>query len=535
MIRLQRVLLLLAAVFALVGVVLLLWHVPVVGAGTPMLQSAENPGQTPADLGCRLCHSDTDAELTFPSGETLPVQVDMTVLAQSAHGHSAETPLQCQDCHRPINDYQVPHAPVSAESIRDYTLQRSVTCENCHVEPHITNHPGPDDPDTPVGCTDCHGSHDVLTVEQLRNGDGTTNCVTCHEAVDVTSHTEPELTQVIRTGLFTNSLTDGYCLACHRLPDRELEFANGDTVSTTIDGLALRQSVHGDTNPTGQIRCVECHGRYEFPHPEVIVESAREYTHTRNEVCAECHQDQFNETLDSVHAIALEDGDLEAAVCTDCHGAHDTTHPDEPIQQSSLMCRECHTEIFDQYAESIHGEALFEENNEDVPTCIRCHGVHNIDDPTTNLFRIQSPLLCADCHADTELMAKYDLSTDVFDTYVADFHGTTITLFEHQDPNVESNKAVCYDCHGVHDIKAVDDPHAGIKDNLLVTCQKCHPDATDNFPDAWTSHFKPSLENNTMVYLVDLFYAIVIPLTVVFLTFMVGTDIYRKIRTGARR
>lgn len=38
-----------------------------------------------------------------------------------------------------------------------------------------------------------------------------------------------------------------------------------------------------------------------------------------------------------------------------------------------------------------------------------------------------------------------------------------------------------------------------------------------------------------MVYLVDLFYAIVIPLTVVFLTFMVGTDIYRKIRTGARR
>ena len=155
---------------------------------------------------------------------------------------------------------------------------------------------------------------------------------------------------MIRTGLFTNSLTDGYCLACHRLPDRELEFANGDTVSTTIDGLALRQSVHGDTNPTGQIRCVECHGRYEFPILK-LSSKVPENIPIRAMKCAECHQDQFNETLDSVHAIALEDGDLEAAVCTDCHGAHDTTHPDEPIQQSSLMCRECHTEIFDQYAE----------------------------------------------------------------------------------------------------------------------------------------------------------------------------------------
>ena len=49
-------------------------------------------------------------------------------------------------------------------------------------------------------------------------------------------------------------------------------------------------------------------------------------------------------------------------------------------------------------------------------------------------------------------MNKYEISTEVFDTYVADFHGTTVILFEHQDPNVETNKAVCYDCHGVHNI-----------------------------------------------------------------------------------
>jgi hypothetical protein len=131
-------------------------------------------------------------------------------------------------------------------------------------------------------------------------------------------------------------------------------------------------------------------------------------------------------------------------------------------------------------------------------------------------------------------MAQYDISTDIFDTYVADFHGTTVTLFEHQDPNLETNKAVCYDCHGVHNIKRPDDPDAGIKVNLLETCRQCHPDASENFPDAWTSHFKPSLEHNPMVFLVDTFYAIFLPLTLAFFGFLIATDIYRRVRVRVR-
>jgi hypothetical protein len=132
-------------------------------------------------------------------------------------------------------------------------------------------------------------------------------------------------------------------------------------------------------------------------------------------------------------------------------------------------------------------------------------------------------------------MARYDISTDVFETYVADFHGETVTLFEHQDPNLETNKAVCYDCHGVHNIKRPDDPEAGIKTNLLVVCQQCHPDATANFSDAWTSHFKPSLENNPLVFMVNSFYAIFIPLTLGFFIFLIGTDVFRQIRIRLRK
>ena len=112
---------------------------------------------------------------------------------------------------------------------------------------------------------------------------------------------------------------------------------------------------------------------------------------------------------------------------------------------------------------------------------------------------------------------------------MADFHGTTVILFEHQDPNVETNKAVCYDCHGVHNIQKPDDPESGIKNNLLETCRQCHPDATENFPDSWTSHFRPSMENNPLVYLVNSFYWLVIPGTLGFFGFLVVTDIYRRI------
>ena len=133
-------------------------------------------------------------------------------------------------------------------------------------------------------------------------------------------------------------------------------------------------------------------------------------------------------------------------------------------------------------------------------------------------------------HADEEMMARHDISTDVFDTYVDDFHGTTIELFDPEQTNALPTTAVCYDCHGIHDIHKPDDPEAGIKENLLETCQKCHPDATANFPDAWTSHFEPSLENNTLIYLVNLFYQLVIPVTLSILAFLVFTDVYRLLR-----
>ncbi len=165
--------------------------------------------------------------------------------------------------------------------------------------------------------------------------------------------------------------------------------------------------------------------------------------------------------------------------------------------------------------------------------------MHSIEDPTTTAFRLNSPQLCAKCHTDASIMSKYGISTQVLNTYVADFHGTTVTLFEKLSPDQVTNKPVCFDCHGVHNIQKVDDPVYGLamKQNLLTACQRCHPDASSNFPDAWMSHYIPSPTHDALVYYVNLFYKIFIPTVIGGMAIFVLSDIVRRLlerRKGAK-
>jgi nitrate/TMAO reductase-like tetraheme cytochrome c subunit len=323
------------------------------------------------------------------------------------------------------------------------------------------------------------------------------------------------------------------CLACHGVPGREALLASGERLPLYVDGEAYRLSVHGQN----QLPCTACHTRIMgFPHEPLLAFDRRDYQLDHYVVCRNCHPEVYNATLDSMHARALAAGHREAAICTDCHGAHDITSPHTPRQKISLTCSKCHAFIFEQYKESVHGAALLEESNPDVPTCVDCHGVHNIGDPTTAAFRLRSPEICGECHRNEALMRKYGISTAVFNTYVADFHGTTVTLFERQHPDQPTNKAVCFDCHGIHNIKAVDDPEATVvKENLLQTCRKCHPDADVNFPASWTSHYIPDRERYPLVYYVNLFYQIIIPGTIGFMLSFVMLDAFRRLLLRMRR
>lgn len=301
-----------------------------------------------------------------------------------------------------------------------------------------------------------------------------------------------------------NQETEEYCLSCHSNPDLSMILPDGENLSLFIDGEHLRQGVHSAQG----IECQACHTEITtYPHPEIEYRTKRDLSLNYYQSCWKCHSANYEETLDSMHAQVAEEGNLDAPVCTDCHGAHYVQPPDEPRSLISTTCGKCHTEIFDKYKTSVHGGALIEEENPDVPVCTDCHGVHNIHDPRTAQFRIDSPDLCAGCHANAELMQKYGLSEDVYNLYRLSWHGVDVSVYKAMWPTIWHESAVCTDCHGVHDILPADNPDSNVSSgNLLETCSNCHPGAGANWTGAWTGHHRISLERTPYLYYVDIFY-----------------------------
>jgi predicted CXXCH cytochrome family protein len=352
----------------------------------------------------------------------------------------------------------------------------------------------------------------------------------------------------LATGLWTTSLasaqeptpvpslvgdanpTNSTCLNCHQQDGLYLHLAEGEALPVTMDGQDLAGSMHAS------LLCQDCHTDIQgYPHGDLRVDSHRDLQIHYSQSCANCHTDQAMHQVDSVHAQLQAAGVSEAAVCADCHGSHAvqpisrSKHPDLSLTASAETCLQCHSGIHASFAASVHGEALL-SGNPDVPTCITCHPAHTATDPRTLDFRLRSPELCGSCHADKELMAKYGISTDVFDTYVADFHGTTVMLFDKTHPGQATNKAVCIDCHGVHDIAPATRDSAQIQANILPRCQECHPDATANFAASWLGHYAPNLETAPLVTAITWFYRILIPMVVGFFVVYIALDVYRHLK-----
>jgi predicted CXXCH cytochrome family protein len=323
------------------------------------------------------------------------------------------------------------------------------------------------------------------------------------------------------------------CVGCHETPGLSTQFSSSEILPLTIDAAALKSSVHGTQ------RCTTCHDSITaYPHPPKTAKDYREFQLESSKQCQTCHVKQAKQHLDGMHAQALAAGNRNAAICIDCHGSHSIGSPNVPRHQISTNCGKCHGAIYAQYIGSAHGKSLLEADNPDVPVCTDCHKAHNLEDPKAQAVRLRSPRLCAKCHADAKLMRKYGITSEVFNTYVADFHGLTVTLFDKQQPDQRINTAVCTDCHGIHDILKVTDANSSvIKQNLLGTCRKCHPQATLNFPDSWMGHYPPTKDRHALVYWVNLFYGFLIPIAIggmiLFVLIDAGGRIVRRFRKGA--
>jgi nitrate/TMAO reductase-like tetraheme cytochrome c subunit len=319
--------------------------------------------------------------------------------------------------------------------------------------------------------------------------------------------------------------TEENCLSCHNDTRLVKEMPDGEELSLSINIDSLAHSVHGQVG----IECQACHADIQtYPHPEQDYRTLRELSRAYVQACQKCHSDIFDKTVDSMHNQAAQSGNVNAPICTDCHGAHDIQSPDQPRSKVSTTCGKCHGEIFATYTQSVHGNALLEEDNADVPVCTDCHGVHNIQDPRTQQFRIESPELCGGCHGNQELMSKYGIPANVYDLYKLSWHGVDVSVYKARWPNIWHDSAVCTDCHGIHNIKPASDPTSDINpQNLLVTCQKCHPNAGPNWVDAWVGHNEITPQRTPWLYNVQVFYSYFVPIVLWLCVLYVALQIIR--------
>jgi len=211
--------------------------------------------------------------------------------------------------------------------------------------------------------------------------------------------------------------------------------------------------------------------------------------------------------LKSVHAEQILKGNLKAATCSNCHGAHDLLRPDNPqskVYRTNIpkTCGACHPVPLKNYTQGIHGRAM-ENGVLHAPVCTSCHGEHDIEAPSqqqsTVSKRAQVRATCTRCHDNERIMSLYGIVTAREASYMDSFHG----LFSATGSNVVAS---CADCHRAHNILPPSDPASSVnKANLPHTCAKCHPNAGPNFAKG-PVHIIPTAPGQRIFYLVRLFY-----------------------------
>jgi cytochrome b subunit of formate dehydrogenase len=252
------------------------------------------------------------------------------------------------------------------------------------------------------------------------------------------------------------------CLACHSDATLSHE-VSGKKVSLHVDPQAFKDSIHGS-----MFTCVDCH---------TDVKSAAHENTPKRITCATCHADEQAAYDRSFHGKAVQLGNTAAATCVDCHGSpHELLPAGDPksrVYHANIpaTCGACHSQQFvmeknglsvqmvASYQQSVHGHAVA-NGSEKAAVCTDCHGTHEIldaKDSKSPIFKFNVPLTCGKCH---EQISK---------EFQQSIHGTAISKGNWQAP-------VCTDCHGIHSIKAHNDPNSPVSAQNVAqaTCARCH-------------------------------------------------------------
>jgi len=260
-----------------------------------------------------------------------------------------------------------------------------------------------------------------------------------------------------------------YCVECHR----DL----GDNLGSPV------VESEGDVHIQKGLGCVGCHGGDSSqPDAERAMDPRKGFTGRPEpsavpSFCGKCHSDagfmrrynpaqrvdQEAEYASSGHGTRLRAGNKKVATCLNCHGSHGihpVNHPQSRVYAPNVAktCGKCHadpkymqstlpTNQVDEYANSVHAEALLVKNDLSAPTCNDCHGNHGASPPGVSSVAN----VCGTCHTRQAEMFRKSVHDSAFRAM---------------------DQAECLACHANHRVLRPDDAMLAEKEGSV--CAACH-------------------------------------------------------------
>jgi hypothetical protein len=223
---------------------------------------------------------------------------------------------------------------------------------------------------------------------------------------------------------------------------------------------------------SAQETCVACHSTQADPRLRDPVERLRGSVHARALGCSGCHGGRGNEPTVQAHDatagfVARPDPATVANRCGTCHAdARFVRRFRDDLSTDQLAL----------YYADAHGRALA-HGNLSAPSCLECHGSHDVrapNDPAARIARRRQHETCAGCHSDPARMAGSRLPTNQAALWAESVHGRAVLA--------HGNLAAptCAGCHGAHgEYREAGGPEG--------RCRRCHEDeaaAFDRSPHA---------------------------------------------------
>lgn len=362
------------------------------------------------------------------------------------------------------------------------------------------------------------------------------DCMMCHSDESLTKEdsTGKEISLLVDQSAFEQSVHGMFsCMDCHQDIEADIHETTPELVNCGMchaeENELYRAGYHGQRRLEGDAdapTCGDCHGYHDIRGVDDPEDDA--YRGNQPRICAQCHTQvrlvskyhiaaptPYEVYVQSVHGKALEDGNLEAAVCYDCHGSHDLRPAFDPasyVYRTNVpsMCGGCHPSEEEEYSQDVHGSAV-KGGVADAPVCTDCHSTHAINsssDETSSTFPANiSKFTCVHCHSRESVLERYGYVTQRVSANLDMYHGV-----RSRAGDIEA--ASCVSCHTSHNIRSEEDPLSSThKANRPQTCGKCHEGAGVHYAEG-SIHIVPTSKKDIGVWWVRRIYLTLIVVTI---------------------